>query len=74
MKMHAMIVKEDFAVMVAFCNISLFKNPVITIFKVVGCEECVRGNKLPLWGQSSSRCAILANFFEKKAILTFAHF
>ena len=41
--MHAIIVKQGFAVIVAFCyNICLFKNPVTTILKVVGFEDCVR--------------------------------
>ena len=60
--MHGDIVKQDFAVMAAFYYICLFKNPVITIAKVVGCEDCVRENKLPLWGpggEAPSRWAIL---------------
>ena len=40
MKMHGIIIKQGFVVIVAFCyNICLFKNPVITILKVVGGEE-----------------------------------
>ena len=42
---NLVIVKQDFAVLVAFYhNICLFKIPVITILKVVGCEDCVREN------------------------------
>ena len=34
-------VKQGFAILIAFCyNICLFKNPVIMILKVVGCEDC----------------------------------
>ena len=52
MKMHGIIVKQVFAVIVAFCyNICLFKNPAITILKVVGCEDCARENKPPAAGQ-----------------------
>ena len=48
--MHGIIVKQGFAVIVAFCcNIYLFKNLVITMLKVVGSEDCVRENNLPLW-------------------------
>ena len=47
MKMHAIIIKHGFAVIVAICYISLLRNPVITIFKIVGCEDCVQENKLP---------------------------
>ena len=72
--MHAIIVKQGFAVIVAFCyNICLFRNPIIMILKVVGCEDCVRENNLPLCGQGGeapSRWAILAIFSEKIAILT----
>ena len=52
MKKQATIVKQGFAVIIAFCyqyNICLLQNPVITIMKVVGCEDCVEENKLPLW-------------------------
>ena len=74
MKMHAIIVKQGFAVIVAFCyNICLFRNPVITILKVVGCEDCVRENKLFRWehgGEAPSRCAFLAICSEKIDILT----
>ena len=47
MKMLAIIVKKGFVVIVAFCyNICLFRDPVTMILKVVGCEDCVRENKL----------------------------
>ena len=67
--MHSIIIKQGFAVIVAFCYICLFRNPVITILKVVGCENCEQENKLPLWepeGKAPSRWAILAIFFRKK--------
>ena len=71
MKMHAIIVKQGFAGIVVFCyNICLFRNPVIAISKVVGCEDCVWKNKLPLWGpggEAPSRWAILAIFSEKNS-------
>ena len=42
MKMHPIIVKQSFAVIVAFCyNICLFRSHVITILKVVDSEDCV---------------------------------
>ena len=50
MKMHAIMVKQGFGVIVAFSYICLFKNPVITILKAVACEDSVRENKLPLHG------------------------
>ena len=60
--MHDLIVKQGLAVIVAFCySICLFKNPAITISKVVGCEGCVRENKLVM----DNSC----NFWEKKAVL-----
>ena len=34
------IVKQGFAVVVAFCYICLFKNPAITILKVGGGSDC----------------------------------
>ena len=65
--MHATIAKQGFAVIVAFCyNICLFRTPVLTILKVVGCE-CARENALPLWGPGGEvpgRQAILAMFSE----------
>ena len=68
MKMLAIIIKEGFAVIVALCyNICLFKNPVITILKIVGCEDCEPENKLPLWMLGDCRWAILAIFFEKNS-------
>ena len=70
MTMQAIIVKQGFAVIVAFYyNICLFKNPVIMILKIVGCEDCGQENKLPPWrpgGEAPSRWAILAIFFGKK--------
>ena len=52
MKMHAIVVKQGFAVIAAFCsNMCLFRNPVITILKFIGCENCVRENKLALFLQ-----------------------
>ena len=70
--MHGVVVKQGFAVMVAFCyNICLFKKPVITILKVVGREACVQENKLSLWGpggEAHSCLAILAIFLEETAI------
>ena len=54
MKMHAIVDKQGFAVIVAFCyNICLFKNLVIPILKIAGCEDCGRENKLPLTMGSS---------------------
>ena len=70
MKMHGIIVKQDFAVVVAFYYICSFKNPVITISKVVGCEDCVEENKLPLWapgGEAPNRWKILEIFFGKNS-------
>ena len=68
--MNAIIVKQGFAVIVAFCYIYLFRYPVIKILKVVGSEDCVQENKLPLWGpggETSSSWAILAIYSEKKS-------
>ena len=69
--MHGIIVKQGFAEIVAFCyNICLLKNPAITILKVVGCEDCARENKLPLWGrrgQTPSRWAVPQFFSEKNS-------
>ena len=66
MKMHAIIVKQGFAVIVAFCyNICLFRSPVTTILKIVGCEDCVEENKLPRWVPGN--WAILAIFSEKNS-------
>ena len=51
--MRATIVKQGFAVIivVAFLYIAhKFRNPVITTLKVVGCENCVREDKLSLKG------------------------
>ena len=70
MKVHGVTVKQDFAVIVEFCyNICLFKNPVITILKVVGCEDCVRENKATMGpgGEAPSRWAIFQFFLEKNS-------
>ena len=70
MKMDTIIVKQGFAVIVAFCYICLFRNPVITILKVAGCEDRERENKLSLRGpRGEAPCcwAIAAIFFEKKS-------
>ena len=73
--MHAIKVKQGFAVIQSDSSwikphhFFLFRNPLITSLKVVGCEDCVQENKLPLWkpeGKAHSRCAILAIFSEKK--------
>ena len=50
MKTRAITVKQGFAVMIAFVAVQLclFRNPVITILKVVGFENCMRENELPL--------------------------
>ena len=67
--MHSIIVKQGFAVIVAFChNICLFKNPVIMILKVVVCEDCVRENKVPLWGSGGKApsCWAVLQFFWKQ--------
>ena len=69
--MHGIIGKQGKTVTVAFCYICLFKNPVITILKDVGCENCVRENKLSLWGsegEAPTRWAVLAFFFSEKNI------
>ena len=72
MKVHSITVKQDFAVIVAFYyNICLFKNPVITILKVVGSEDCVRENKLPLWRPRVKPPAAgqFFNFFKNKTAI-----
>ena len=72
MKVHSITVKQDFAVIVAFYyNICLFKNPVITILKVVGSEDCVRENKFPLWGPGAKPPAagLFFNLFRKKTAI-----
>ena len=69
MKMHPVIVKQGFVVIVAFCyNICLLRTPVIMILNVVGCKDCTRENKLPLWGawgHSPQPLDNSCNFFEK---------
>ena len=72
MKMHAIIDKQGFAVIIVFCYICLFGNPVITILKVVGCEDCVQEKSIItdylLWGlegKALSRWAIFAIFRKK---------
>ena len=71
MKMYAIIVKHGFVVIVAFCyNIWLFRNSGIMVLKVVGCEDCVRENKLLLHrpgGETPSRWVILPVFSEKNS-------
>ena len=43
MKMHAILVEHGFGVIVAFCyNICLLRNSVVTVLKVIGCEDFVR--------------------------------
>ena len=42
--MYGVIVKQGSAVRLGFGYICLFKNPIITILKVVGGEDCVREN------------------------------
>ena len=68
-KLHAVIVKQGFAVMVVFCyNICLFRNPVIMILKVVGCEDYVRENKSPYEGLGAKLSATkqFLQIFQKK--------
>ena len=69
MKMHAVIVKQGFVVIVAFCyNICLLRIPVITTLNVVGHEDCTQENKLPLWGawgRSPQPLGDSCNFFGK---------
>ena len=67
--MHAIIVKQGFAVIVAFCyKICLFKNPVTTIRKFLDCEYCVQENKLPVLGPGGEAPAVgqFLHFFRKK--------
>ena len=74
MKMQAIIVKQGFMVIVAFYyNHCLFRNHVLTILKVVGCEDCMQENKLPLWGPGSeapSLWVVLSIFSEKKLAIS----
>ena len=63
--MHTIIVKQGFMIIVVICS---FRNPAITILKVVGCEECVRKNKLPLWGLGGKASAA-GQFFQKNSHL-----
>ena len=76
MKMHGIIVHTGFCGNSGILlQLGYFENHVITILKVVGCEDCEQENKLPLWGpegEAPSRWAILGFFFfffEKTAIL-----
>ena len=46
--MHAIVVKLGFTVLAAFRYIFDSETPLTTILNVVGCEDCVRKNKLPL--------------------------
>ena len=58
MKMHAIIIKQGFVIIVAFCyNICLFRSPVITILKLAGCEDCVRESKSPVSGGLRAKSA-----------------
>ena len=75
MKMYGIIFKQGFAVIVEFCyNFCIFKNPVITILKVVGCEDCVRENLSyhngGLGVKPLAAGQFLQFFSEKTAILT----
>ena len=70
--MHGIIVKQDFAVLAAFHYICLFKNPVITISKVVGCEDCVRERSYHYGGLGAKPSAtrkFLKIFSEKKTVI-----
>ena len=76
--MHTIIVKQGFAVTDAFYyNVCLFRN-CVTILKVVGSEDCVQENKLPLWGpgEKSQPLGNSCNFFGKKLaiLITFCTF
>ena len=69
--MHGITVKQGFAVIVAFCYICLFKNPVKLVLKVIGCKDCVQENKLPLWGAWGVKPLASGQFlqlFRKKTI------
>ena len=67
MKMHGIIVHTGFRGNSGILlQLGYFENHVITILKVVGCEDCEQKNKLPLWGpgrEAPSRWAILGFFF-----------
>ena len=71
--MRTIIAKQDFAVIVAFCyNICLFRNPVLTILKVVGCERLCTRERVAIieaWGRSNQPLGNSCNFFRKTAIL-----
>ena len=47
---NLVIVKQGFAVIVAFCYIRLFKNLATKISKIVGCEDCVQKKSFCYWG------------------------
>ena len=70
--MNAILVKQGFRGNSCTLLLHLFiQNPCNDL--VVGFENCVRENKLPLWGlwgKTPSRWAILATFSEKIALLT----
>ena len=68
---NLVIVKEGFAVIVASLQDLLIQNLVITILKIVGCEDRVLDSNLPLSGmrQSPSHWAIVTTFSKK-----FSHF
>ena len=65
--MHAIIAKQGFAVIVVFCyTICLFRSPVLTILKVVGCERLCTRERVTIiggWGRSQ-----FLQFFRKIAI------
>ena len=64
--MHAIIVKQSFAVVVAFVTTFVYsETPATMILLVVGCEDCVRENKLPLWGLGA-KPSDAGQFFGKK--------
>ena len=67
--MHAIIAKQAFVVIVAFCcNICLFTDPVLMILKVVGCERlCARERvaSIGAWGRSPQLLGNSCNFFGK---------
>ena len=66
--MHTIIIKQGFMIIVVICYICSFRNPAITILKVVGSEDCVRESKLPLWGLGGKAPAA-EQFFQKNSHL-----
>ena len=66
--MHAILVKQGFAINSCISLQRLLRNPAITFLKVVGCEDCVREKKLRLWGsgeETPSPWVIFAIFLGK---------